>query len=101
MSLHKIVKIMTTQLLCYFLVYSLFIVLTKLMVFAPKIGTKPIRLDATGQADVPGRSDWLGPVADLATATPTGGPRVQVELRSPDIFEVVNDFLVGQELPTL
>jgi hypothetical protein len=38
--------------------------------FTPKIGTKPIELDATSQTGVPRRSDRSGPVDDLATAAP-------------------------------
>jgi hypothetical protein len=38
--------------------------------FAPKIGTKADQADATGQTDVPRRSDRSGPVANPAMATP-------------------------------
>jgi hypothetical protein len=78
--------------------------------FAPKIGTKADQADATDQTGVPGWSNRLGPVADLATSTPvwlvghtdlTGGPQVQVELKNPSEFRLVKDFHVGQDLPTL
>jgi hypothetical protein len=73
--------------------------------FAPKFGTRPIRLTPPVR---PVSLNGLtgGAVADPTTATPvlpvglTGGSRVRVELRSPCEFRVVKEFLAGQDLPT-
>jgi hypothetical protein len=62
--------------------------------FAPKFGTRPIRL--TPPVRPVSRNSLTGGLTGL-----TSGPRVRVELRSPCEFRAVKGFLVGQDLPTL
>ena len=71
--------------------------------FAPKIGTNPIRLTPPVRpVSLDGLTGWASCSRSGNCHTGlTGGPRVRVELRSPSEFRVVKGFLAGQDLPTL
>jgi hypothetical protein len=73
------------------------------IMFAPKFGTRPIRLTP------PVKSMSLNGLTGGTSCSRSGnghtgltvGPRVRVELRSPYEFRVVKGFLAEQDLPTL
>jgi hypothetical protein len=78
--------------------------------FAPKFGTRPIRLTPpVGPVSLDGltggascsRSDNGHTGLPVGLTGLTGGPRVRVELRSRCEFRVVKGFLAGKDLPTL